>query len=457
VTDPERLAELVEWPAERSWLVACSGGADSLALLALAARTGAHVTAGHVDHGLRPDSAAAGGYVRAVAAQLGAGVVERAADVGTGANLEARARAERYAALESMRVESGSDVVLTGHTLDDQAETVLLATLRGSGSAGLAGIAARRGTIVRPLLNLRRAQTRELCRALRLTPVDDPMNDDATFTRVWLRREVLPLLERGADRDLAPVLARQAAVLREESELLDRLAAGAIDTGAATLTTAALRELPRALTRRVLRRWLPVRVSSSTIDDVLEIIEGRAVAVTIDGGLVVRRARGAISVQPSGPAHPEPPAPVALAVPGSACFGGIEVRARVDTAAPVGWPAGDTACVLDADHVGETLTLRAPRAGERFRPFGAAAGTKTVAAARAERGVPPADRARLPVVVRADGEIVWVPGYRGGHGARVTSRTRRYCWMSVSPLTDEPVSSGRITVEPFTGDEARFA
>ena len=208
--------------------MACSGGADSLALLALAADAGVGPVAAHVDHGIRPGAGAESLVVERAARRLGAGFRAERVTVAPGPNLEARARSARYAALERVRRAVGASVVATGHTADDQAETVLVNVLRGAATDGLAGMAARRGTIVRPLLGLRRADTHAVCRARGLDPVVDPMNADPAYRRVFVRREVLPALERAARRDLVPVLARQAEVLRAESELLDELASDAL-------------------------------------------------------------------------------------------------------------------------------------------------------------------------------------------------------------------------------------
>ena len=208
-------------------VVGCSGGADSVALLALAVDAALAPVAVHVDHGVRPESGAEGASVRALAASLGAGFRAARVEVAAGSNLEARARDARYAALDAARIDIGAAVVLVGHTADDQAETVLLNVLRGAASSGLSGMAARRGTLVRPLLDARRADTRALCAALALPVFDDPMNDDRAFRRVAIRHDVLPYLSALAERDLVPVLARQAEILRSDSEFLDELAARA--------------------------------------------------------------------------------------------------------------------------------------------------------------------------------------------------------------------------------------
>ncbi len=156
-----------------------------------------------------------------------------------GPNLEARARAARYGVLPAD--------VLTGHTADDQAETMLLSLLRGAGLDGLAGMRRAR----RPLLDLRRIETRALCRYLRLTPLDDPTNDSPAIRRNRVRHELLPLIDDIAERDVVPILARQADLLRDEADLLDELAAGLDPTDAHALAAA-----PVALARRAIRRWL---------------------------------------------------------------------------------------------------------------------------------------------------------------------------------------------------------
>ena len=225
-------------------VVACSGGADSLALLAFAVDGGLGPIAVHVDHGIRSGSADEAEFVAACAASLGATFHSERVVVTPGPNLEARARTARYDALDRARQSTGATAVLVGHTADDQAETVLLNLLRGSASGGLGAMAPRRGDVVRPLLALRRADTLAVCAALGFEPLADPMNDDLAHQRVWIRREVLPLLAAGAGRDLVPVLARQAEILRSESEELDRQARAAWPDGDAS-SARALAALPR--------------------------------------------------------------------------------------------------------------------------------------------------------------------------------------------------------------------
>jgi tRNA(Ile)-lysidine synthase len=250
----------------------------------------------HVDHGLREGSEHEAAAVATVAAQLGAEFEARRAPVAIGPNLEARARATRYAALERARLAVGAEILLVGHTADDQAETVLLNVLRGAAGAGLAGMSPRRGHIMRPLLGFRRADTRAMCDALGLAVLDDPMNHDVEFRRVAIRREVLPMLSTLAARDLVPVLARQADILRSESEFLDALASAAWPDDDPP-TVAALAALPTVLARRAVRNWLgSPPPSSAEVDRVLAVATGQSRGVELAGGRAVRRSSGRLSI-----------------------------------------------------------------------------------------------------------------------------------------------------------------
>jgi len=268
---------------------AVSGGPDSLALLVLAVEAGLMVTAWHVDHGLRPGSDAEGERVAVVADSLGAAAVSVTAMVGDGPNLEARAREARLDALP--------DGVLTGHTADDQAETVLLNLLRGSGVHGSAGIGDPGR---RPLLGLRRSETRALCVACGLEPLDDPMNDDPRFVRNRIRNEVLPLLAEVSDRDPVPLLARHAGLAGEAVVLLDALIADIDPTDARTLAM-----LSPELARLALRGWLTGLLGgrppdAAAIDRVFDVAGGLVRATEVTGGLRIERSRGRLRPLPEG-------------------------------------------------------------------------------------------------------------------------------------------------------------
>jgi tRNA(Ile)-lysidine synthase len=425
-------------------IVGCSGGADSLALLALtAAAAGASVVAVYIDHGLRTGSGADFAVVAAAAAGLDVSATSSRITLDTGPNLEARARTARYEALEQARLAVSASTVLIAHTADDQAETVLLNLLRGAATAGLAAMATRHGTVVRPILGLRRRDTLEICARLGLAPIDDPMNCETRFRRVWLRREVLPALEAGADRDLRGVLARQAQVMRDESDLLDALAREALAGAGDPPAVRAIAALEPALARRALRQWLGGPPPSlATIDALLAVVAGDRRALELPGGRQVMRRGGRLILESCSPSSPRLheieasiAAPCQFALPGSVAAGGTTLESWVERAAPVAWPDGRETCVVDADAVGDRAWLRPAGRRERFAPLGLH-GTKPVTAACAETDAtaPAARRFDPPQVVAtaASGGVVWVVGYRIDDRVRVTSRTRRFLWMTVS-------------------------
>ena len=242
-------------------LAACSGGADSLALTAalafVAPRAGLRAGAVTVDHGLQEGSAARAASVAATAAGLGLDPVRTASvsvEAGTGGagGPEAAARTARYAALSRVAAGDGAAAVLLGHTLDDQAETVLLGLARGSGARSLAGMPPRRGVFRRPLLGLRRPVTAEACAALGLDPWQDPHNADRRFARVRVRLDALPALEAALGPGVAEALARTAGQLRADAEVLEEISAERAD-GDSPLSASSLAELPGAVRTRVLR------------------------------------------------------------------------------------------------------------------------------------------------------------------------------------------------------------
>jgi hypoxanthine phosphoribosyltransferase len=277
-------------PAGAPLSCAVSGGADSLALLVLAAAAGCAVTAIHVDHGLRSESTAEAEVVRGAAAWFGARFESHRVSVVPGPNLEARARAARFSVLPAG--------VATGHTMDDQAETILVNLLRGAGADGLAGMepGARH-----PILGLRRSETHALCAAVGLVPVCDESNDDPAFVRNRIRHELLPLCAEVAGRDPVPVLARQAGVLRDEVLLLDALAAERLPDPADAKAVAAAE---RPLARRAVRRWLRVAgedehpPSLAEVERTLAVAAGAAVGTELSGGRRVRRTGGRLRVEP---------------------------------------------------------------------------------------------------------------------------------------------------------------
>src|SRR5215470_2374205 len=250
-------------------LAACSGGPDSLALAAALAfeapKLGLRAGAITIDHGLQPGSADQAERVAGILRTLDLDpVCRRQGDVlarGDAAGYpgpEAAARQARYAAIEAAAVECGAAAVLLGHTMDDQAETVLLGLARGSGARSLAGMQAASGRYLRPLLGLRRAQTRAACAAQGLEPWDDPQNSDESYARVRVRRHVLPLMEDLLGPGITEALARTADSLRADADALDAVAGEMAERlmpgRELTLDVAQLAALPDAIRTRLLRR-----------------------------------------------------------------------------------------------------------------------------------------------------------------------------------------------------------
>jgi tRNA(Ile)-lysidine synthase len=264
--------------------LAVSGGPDSCGLALLAREAGLDATLHHVDHGLRGCGDLEAELVASLARRLGASFASHAVVVATGPNLEARARDARRGVLPT-----GS---LTGHTMDDQAETVLLNLLRGSGLDGLAGMS----TSTKPLLGLRRAELHAFVDAAGVRVVADRSNYDLSMRRNLLRARVLPELNRVAGRDLVPVLARQASLARVDTEFLDAAAQSAVPD---PTDVAALLAAPLALRRRRLRDLARGAArdgahppSASEVDRIDAVVRGEAVATELAGGRRVARRAG---------------------------------------------------------------------------------------------------------------------------------------------------------------------
>ena len=249
-------------------IVALSGGADSVALAAAVAfeapRRGIPAVAVTVDHGLQEGSADAAARAAGLARGLGLEARVVPIEVTGGGGPEAAARAARYDALRAEAAELGARAVLLGHTLDDQAETVLLGLARGSGAASLQGMApvstlAPGVALVRPLLDVRRSTTRAACAAEQHVVWDDPHNVDPRFARVRVRRNVLPVLEAELGPGMTEALARTAAQLREDAEAFDEMIDETIEDivehaeAGISVSAAALAANPAALRHRIIR------------------------------------------------------------------------------------------------------------------------------------------------------------------------------------------------------------
>lgn len=286
--------------------VACSGGADSLALTAatafVARQRGLSVRAVIIDHGLQEASAEIAARAADVVGTLGASAEVVRVDVTGPGGTEAAARRVRYQALHA----TGAGLILLGHTLDDQAETVLLGLGRGSGPNSIRGMRPLDPPWGRPLLGLRRATTVAACAALDLPVWQDPHNTDRSFTRVRLRLEALPLLEDILNGGVAPALARTAARLAEDHDALETLADELVTrarTGGTLLVSALT--APPAIRRRALRSWLiseGVRGLTEQhlrgVDELVSAWRGQRGVALPGGGRALRRG-GLLTVEPA--------------------------------------------------------------------------------------------------------------------------------------------------------------
>ena len=288
-------------------VVAVSGGPDSLCLLHAMVRLQrllrVEPVCFHFDHHLRPGSASDAAYVRGQARKLGVPFVLREAHStpNRGASVEAWARTVRYEALAAAAEEQGG-VAAVGHTADDQAETVLLALLRGGGLDAVSAMKPVTRPVVRPLLETTREQTEAFCRALRLRPRRDPMNEDPAYLRVGIRDGVIPLLEERLGRNVRSSLARSAALLERDAGFLEGLAAEATSEvmagrkdGTVELHAKALRDLPEALSTRVVRTALleaGLAPAAAHIQSVLTLSTSRPGSrVLLGKGLLAERGR----------------------------------------------------------------------------------------------------------------------------------------------------------------------
>jgi len=423
-------------------LVAVSGGPDSVGLLGVMARLREKLKiglmAGHVNHRLRgAESDADERCARTAAAQLGVEFVSCALPGGLAlrGNLEERARELRYEALRSMARESACERVATGHTRDDQAETVLLRLLRGSGPAGLAGIQPVRGDgIIRPLLACARAEIEHVARALDLRYRLDSTNADTRFTRTRLRQEILPLLRR-LNPKIATNLAHVGELCRAEAEVVKAWAHAQLESivqnGA--LDVDRLAGVPPGLQGHLLRRWL---VSAGVIERglgaqqvnlVLRLARGRAPSgtVVLRQGQTVRRRYRWLTVgareQTTLAYEPHTLLPGAsLEIPGG---WHISASAPVVAETTPTFPADLWTALCDADEIEGPLLVRAPRVGERLAPLGLA-GTRKLSDVLTDRKVPAPERHVHPVVVHGDA-IVWVPGVVRSQTLRLSAATAR--------------------------------
>jgi tRNA(Ile)-lysidine synthase len=274
--------------------VAVSGGPDSLGLLLLARDAGLEVRVHHVDHHVRASSTEDADFVVALAHELGLSVVVHDVYLEAGPNFEARARSERRRVLP--------EGTLTGHTMDDLAETVLLNVLRGAGVEGLSPMV---DDPTKPLLDVRRGDLHEFVAARGYRARHDETNDDLTYRRNRVRHQVLPLLNAVAERDVVPLLARQAANLYEDRAWLGELLAGDVALRLEEADCRELRSWPEARLKRWLRAHLAARdelgddhpPSRAALERALRVVRGDVAAAELEGGRRLSRTNQRLALE----------------------------------------------------------------------------------------------------------------------------------------------------------------
>ena len=446
---------------------AVSGGSDSVSLLHLVAplcqAKGIEPFVLTFDHAI-PDehSDVDAAFVRDEASRLGLSFYgERAEGIvpGGGKSLEMAAREARQAFFRRAVARLGLDAVATGHQADDVAETLLLRLLRGAGAAGLSGLRPRSElppaddsegrplVIVRPLLDIGREELRDWLRGRGLNWCEDPSNANEAIPRNEVRRSILPALARHCEaaaatsaalpnssasplplllcvknnplEDVVRQLARSAEILREEDAYLEGVASSWFEkvTDTASLPVSRLSEdLPLALRRRVVRKWLLENAGGEAsgfacVETILGMAEGAV--VTLPGGKRVNCASGVVRLLTEAPCAETPPDTV-IPVPGAVQWGEYTVETSLggaisrERSAMDVWPA---VCTFSAARLeGRSLMVRGRKPGDRIAPFGLP-GTKKLQDVFTDAKVPEARRDTYPVIVSGD-EIVWLPGYR---------------------------------------------
>ncbi|MDI6856967.1 MAG: tRNA lysidine(34) synthetase TilS [Dehalococcoidia bacterium] len=448
-------------------LAAVSGGGDSTALLLVLSRLrpalGIDLSAAYFDHGLRGGGASRRerDFVAKLAGSTNVELVRGAGDVRSHArerrvSIEEAARELRYHFLAGAALEMGAAAVATGHTADDQAETVLMNILRGAGISGVAGMLplARwpypdertpQLSLVRPLLEVTRAETLAYCREMGVRPLEDVSNRSLAYRRNRIRREVLPFLRRYNPR-IDDALRRLAASAAAEREALEEIAAGLLPAvgrfhgRAVRLSRSGLRAQPPGLRVHILRA-----AGARLIGDVRDI--GRphweAMAAALDAptgaeldlprGLRVRIEYDDLILTLGGQTGPSPlpSEEVFLAVPGRTRVDGWIFDARfVEGEVPPSPAASPSVARFDADAIDLPLGVRRRRRGDRFRPLGMA-GEKKLQDVFVDAKVPRVERDSVPIVCDRAG-IVWVVGHRIAERARVVDSTRRVLDIGVA-------------------------
>ncbi len=460
-------------------VIGVSGGPDSLCLLDCLNNLRYPLICAHLDHGLRQESSDEAAYTKSIAQSYNLPFEIEKQDIalkaGSGVSLEEAARLARYNFLARVAKKNDVQVIATGHTADDQVETVLMHFLRGTGPAGLrgilpdtpldswVGIADAQGIrLIRPLLILNRDQTEEHCRAVSLEPIIDPSNMDHTFFRNRIRHELLPLLET-YNPGIRQILLRLSRIMTAEADLLEEMVASAWESvfesqgeSALLLRVESMERRPlalkRALLRSAIKKLQPAArdVSFDTIERAIQFVSDpmRPASRPLIAGLMLRDLGDEVLL-----CHTDLPVmfdrlpqligdvQVEVPIPGEVeLAGGWKLITMSESIAPGSYPAylnaqeGDFA-VIDRSRVSEPLSVRARMPGDRIQPLGLD-GTTKVSDIMINNRIPELARARWPIVVSED-EVVWVAGIRMSHLFRLTEETSHVIVIHLSPPQGE--------------------
>ncbi len=458
-------------------LAGVSGGPDSMCLLhilqGMAREQGFSLVACHLNHGLREEAAAEARLVRDVSLKLGVPCITGRADVlqvkkTTGLSGQEAARELRYRFFRRAAGKCGANVLALGHHRDDQAETVLMNMLHGTGLDGLAGIPAKRLwkglAIVRPLLSCSRRDIEEFCDYNGIETVQDKSNLQPVYRRNRLRLELMPLLETDYNPEIKKALSRQSALVRADRDYLERKARCYLalcgDDGAKgrlVIPRDLLRRLHPALSRRLLRLAVK-RVAGLRQWPAFHHIEAlRSMACAGVAGKKLTLPRGAealmedeqLIIAPAGDFAPGASfTPLELRVPGetevlTGVFWTAEIRENTpETGTGIslsnkgngvgGFPDGKYEACFDYHSLRLPLKVRTRRPGDRISPLGMAGKSKKLKKYYNDQKIPAAERDRVLIVVSNDDEIIWVTGCGIAHGPRVRPETDKILWLKIA-------------------------
>ena len=427
--------------AGASVVVAASGGVDSTVLLDVLDGLGYRLHVAHLDHALRPNSAADSRFVADEAKRRGLPCSIERRDVGAyarteGLSLEEAGRRQRYAFLDQVASRVGAEFIALGHHADDQAETVIMRLLRGSGATGLGGMEiAREGRYLRPLLRVRRAEIERYARQRGLCYREDPSNRDPRFLRNRVRGELMPLL-KSYNSNIAEVLNRTAALLKAEDDLLADLTQEALDTvicercnDKVALDSTRLLTYHIAVQRRVLRAVLQGLAAADGPFDFARVEQVRDWIGADDKRLRVLGA--GLRGQGCGTRYilrrdRRPPVARCFDIPGAMVLREHGVEIRVQVVSPEHFDKaqlGGAQVALDADRLGARVQVRSQRLGDRFQPLGME-GHKKLSDFLIDSKWPKISRDEVLVLTRGE-EIAWVAPLRSSHAFRIKSTTSR--------------------------------